>query len=217
MICRAVLFDLDGTLLNTIEDLADSMNSVLARHDFPVHDLEAYKYFVGDGIENLVRRALPESHRAEESTVALCLASMREEYGRRRRQKTRPFEGVPELLDALEDRGIKVAILSNKPDEATKFVVKELLSRWRFEAVVGERPNVPRKPDPASAIEIAERLAIPTRDFLYVGDTDTDMRTANAAGMYAVGALWGYRKADELLKNGARALIERPLDVLTLL
>jgi len=214
---KAVLFDLDGTLVDTLEDLADSMNSVLGHNRFPVHGLEEYKYFVGAGMEDLVRQAIPESFRHDGEIVAKCLESMREEYGRRWKDKTRPYEGIPELLDALTQRGVKMAILSNKPDDSAKRVAAELLGGWRFEAVLGERPSVPRKPDPTAAIQIAEQLAIPAHEFAYLGDTIIDMQTGNGAGMYAVGVLWGFRKADELLAGGAKALIGKPLDLLELL
>ena len=214
---KAVLFDLDGTLLDTIEDLADSMNSVLKSNELPVHGLEAYKYFVGDGMKNLVRRALPESLRNEERTVDKCLELMRKEYEKNWKEKTKPYPGIPALLSALTERGLKIAILSNKPDDLAKRMTSELLGAWRFEAVAGERPPVPRKPDPRAAIEIAEQLGIPVHEFGYLGDTSTDMLTANSAGMYAVGALWGFRKADELLAGGAKALIEKPLDLLELI
>jgi len=214
---RAVMFDLDGTLLDTLEDLADSMNAVLVAAGFPVHELEAYKTFVGDGMVNLVRRAIPGCARNDDVIVARCLARMREEYGRRQKVKTRPYEGIPELLDELTTRRIRMAILSNKPDAATRSIVSTLLPRWRFDVVFGERAGMPRKPDPSTAREIAEVMGITCEEFLYVGDTDTDMITATRACMYPVGALWGFRKAEELLSSGARALIEKPQDLLSLL
>jgi phosphoglycolate phosphatase len=213
---RAVLFDLDGTLLDTIEDLANSMNSVLAGLGFPIHDVEAYKRFVGDGMEVLVHRALPEGCRDQE-TLAKSVGAMREEYGRRWAERTRPYDGIPELLDALMARGIRMAVLSNKPDDFTKMTISKMLSRWEFELVLGVRPGGAKKPDPQGALEIAEQLGIPPREFLYLGDTNTDMRTAVAAGMYPVGALWGFRTAEELSGSGARLLIERPMDLLGLL
>jgi phosphoglycolate phosphatase len=217
MAYRAVLFDLDGTLLNTLQDLANSMNSVLERSHFPVHDLEAYKYFVGDGIEMLVRRALPAAERDREATFTACLEAMREEYSRRSQEHTRPYEGVPELLDSLTRLGIRLAILSNKPHDATLKVVAELLPRWHFEVVFGERRLIPKKPDPAGAMEIAQSFGIPPAEFLYVGDTAVDMMTAKAAGMFAVGALWGFRKAEELTAAGARVLIGHPGNLLEIL
>lgn len=214
---KAVLFDVDGTLVDSLGDLADSMNITLHRFGFPVHEPEEYKYFVGDGMENLVRRALPDGERHEEAVVRKCLLSMRSEYAKRWKTKTRPYDGIPALLDSLTHLGIRMAILSNKPDDFTRQVVSELLPRWQFEQVVGERPSIPRKPDPTSALWIAGICKIPPADFLYVGDTGTDMRTANAAGMYAVGVLWGFREADELLMSGARVLIKSPSELITLL
>lgn len=214
---KAVIFDLDGTLLNTLEDLANSMNSVLDRFHFPAHALETYKYFVGEGIEVLVRRAIPAALREDESIFRACLAAMREEYGRRSKENTRPYEGIPQTLDSLSEMGIRMSILSNKPDGTTKQVVAELLPHWHFDCVLGERPPVPKKPDPAGALEIAGHWGIPCDQILYLGDTSIDMLTANAAGMFAAGALWGFRTAEELMASGAKVLLENPLDLLKLL
>lgn len=213
---KAVIFDLDGTLLDTIDDLADSMNAVLAESGYPVHDTGAYKYFVGDGMRKLTERCLPEGRRSE-SEIDDHLARMRREYELRWDNKTRPYRGIPELLDRLTEKGVRMAVLSNKADEFAGRVVKKLLPDWDFEAVVGEKPSSPKKPDPAGAIAIAELLGTPCGEFLYLGDTDVDMKTAVSAGMYAVGALWGFRKADELVAGGARVLIPEPLALLDLL
>lgn len=214
---QAVLFDLDGTLLDTLQDLADAMNSVLRHFGFAPHPLEAYKYFVGDGMATLVRRTLPEPQRDEEATVGACLASMKAAYGVRWREQTHPYPGIPELLDQLIARKIKLSILSNKPDDFTRLMVGELLPRWHFECVFGERPGLPRKPDPTAALEVAERCRVSPEAFAYLGDTATDMITAKAAGMFAVGVLWGFRPAEELTANGADTLISRPADLLRLL
>lgn len=214
---RAVLFDLDGTLLDTLDDLADSMNSVLDGFGFPTHHREAYKVFVGDGMQSLVLRAIPQAHRGDDALAAHCLASMREEYGKHWNVKTRPYEGIPELLEALTHQGIKMAVLSNKPDDFTKEMTAELLAGYPFSAVLGERPGVPRKPDPTAAMEIADQLEVQTGEFLYLGDTATDMKTAVSAGMLPVGALWGFRSAEELQANGAKHLIKGPHELLKLL
>ncbi len=213
----AVLFDADGTLLDTIEDIADCMNAVLRHFGYPPHDTERYKYFVGDGMENLVKRSVPSPVRSDPAVVSECLQMMRQNYGRGWNVKTRPYPGITQLLDGLAERGIKTAVLSNKPDDFMQLMAKQLLPAWRFEFVVGERPLKPRKPDPGSALEIAELLGIKPEKFLYVGDTATDMLTAIGAGMYAVGALWGFRTADELIAGGARKLIETPTQLLDLL
>ena len=216
MAARAVIFDLDGTLLDSLEDLADSMNAVLLRSGLPTHPLDAYRYFVGEGIEMLVQRAVPEAERAP-ARLAAHVGAMRSEYDLRSAAKTRPYPGVPELLDALEARGMPAAILSNKPHDATVEIVTQLLGKWRFRAVLGARPSVPKKPDPAGALEIAAGLGVPPGEILYLGDTATDMRTARAALMRAVGALWGFRTEDELREAGAEFLARDPGDLLDLL
>ncbi|MFZ5763359.1 MAG: HAD family hydrolase [Thermodesulfobacteriota bacterium] len=210
---QAVLFDLDGTLLDSLADLAHSMNAVLSRAGLPQHPLAAYRYFVGDGMETLARRVLPGAG-GNEALVQQTVAAMREEYAGRWAEETRPYEGVPQLLDTLAAHGVTMAILSNKPDDFTKKVVATLLGRWRFVAVRGVGADGVKKPDPGQALAIAAELGIPAANFLYLGDTNTDMLTANRAGMHAVGALWGFRTAEELKKNGAKALIARPQELL---
>jgi len=210
---QAVLFDLDGTLLDTLEDIGNAMNRVLATRGFPTHPIDAYRSFVGDGMVMLVTRALPENKRDEE-TIRSCLEVYRADYGRTWNVKTRPYDGVAALLDALTARGLKRAILSNKPHEFTQRCVTELLSDWSFDVVLGQRDGVPLKPDPTGALEIAHTLGIPPAAFLYLGDTPVDMQTATAAGMVPVGVSWGFRTPEELRSSGAQALIERPLEVL---
>lgn len=213
---KAVLFDLDGTLLDTLDDLADSMNASLRRFGFPPNTVDTYRYLVGDGLMNLVSRALPADHR-DEATINNVVRAQWEEYSRNWANKTRPYEGIPELLDALQERGVVMCVLSNKPDDFTRIVVQKFLSKWKFAVVRGQEEDTPIKPDPSAANQIALRLGIANAEFLYVGDSNTDMRTANAAGMFAVGALWGFRPRDELLAAGAKALIEQPRELLTLL
>ena len=213
---KAVCFDLDGTLLDTLEDLCDSVNRVLTSMGFAIHPPDAYRYFVGDGTVTLVRRALPEGKR-DEKTIAACLEAFVEDYRRNWKVKTHPYQGVPEMLDALTMRGFKLSVLSNKPDYFTKLCVSELLPNWSFDEVFGQRDGIARKPDPAGALEIAERLNVPPENFLYLGDTSIDMKTAAAAGMFGVGVLWGFRTEEELRQSGAQAIIERPQDLLKLL
>jgi phosphoglycolate phosphatase len=210
---RALLFDLDGTLLDTLEDLAGSMNRVLARRGWPVHEADSFRYFVGDGARVLVLRALPEEHR-DEASIAACLADFREDYDRNWRVKTQPYAGVAEMLDELERRGLPKAVLSNKPHDFTTRCVSELLPRWRFEPVLGLRDDRAAKPDPGGALEIAGLLGISPEEFLYVGDTSIDMETAQAAGMHPVGVLWGFRPKEELERSGARTLLAHPMELL---
>jgi phosphoglycolate phosphatase len=213
---KAVVFDLDGTLLDTLDDLAGSMNRVLATAGLPVHATERYRYFVGDGVTKLTERVLPEDRR-DADTVARFVAAMRADYGEHWADKTQPYEGVPAMLNGLTAAGLTLTVLSNKPDDFTKLCVAKLLPRWRFEIVRGVVPGGPVKPDPAGAVGISRELGVACGEFLYLGDTGTDMRTARGAGMYAVGALWGFREEEELIREGAAELAATPPDVLHLL
>ncbi len=213
---KCVLFDLDGTLVDSLTDLADSMNRVLTRQGLPPHPVQAYRYFVGDGITKLVQRALP-GEAQQQDFVQDCVQKMRQEYALHWADTTRPYPGIAELLDTLATRGIQMAILSNKPDELTQEVAKRLLPEWNFATVAGARETFPRKPHPAGALRIANLLHLEPADFLYLGDTNTDMQTARAAQMFAIGALWGFRTADELKENGAQALLAVPMELCPLL
>jgi phosphoglycolate phosphatase len=212
---RAVVFDLDGTLLDTYEDLADSLNAVLAAMGRLPLPAESVKDYIGDGVEALVRRALGDA--ASPENVTRCAAMFREEYGRRWACKTRPFEGVVELIASLEARKVPIGVLSNKPDAFTQNCVAKLLPADAFDVVLGAKPEIPRKPDPAGARWMAERLGVRPEETLYLGDTATDMQTAVSAGMAAIGATWGYRSADELMAHGAARLISKPEELLQLL
>lgn len=216
MTLSAVIFDLDGTLLDSLEDLAESMNQALESLGFPAHPVPAYKYFVGDGMEVLARRVLPEAVR-DDHTLARIVATMRQVYGGRWDLKTRPYPGVPEMLAQLQTRGLRQAVLSNKPDDFTRLTVERLLAPHTFDLVQGVAPGTPPKPDPAGALGVAARLGVEPAACLYLGDTATDMLTACRAGMYAVGVLWGFRTRAELEESGARVVIEQPAEVLALL
>ena len=210
---RAVLFDLDGTLLNTLQDIADSVNKGLAYLGFPQHRTETYKGLIGEGRDVLVLRALPENHRDNDMGQKL-LTNVNAEYAIHWADHTRPYPGIPELLDTLITNGIKIAVLSNKADDLTNICVTRLLSRWGFALIAGSKPSVPNKPDPTAALQIAKQLDIRPSQFLYLGDSGIDMKTANSAGMYPVGALWGFRSAKELLAAGAKTLIAYPEELL---
>lgn len=213
---KAVIFDLDGTLIDTIDDLADSMNNVLRNAGFPTHDISKYKYFVGDGMKNLVKRALPAGD-YEDSVIENYLSQMKQEYSKNWKAKSKPYPGISELLDSLEAMNFPKAVLSNKAHEFTVQVISELLPKWHFDYVYGERQGVTRKPDPSGALEISANLGIEPGEILYVGDTSTDMKTAANAGMYAVGVLWGFREKPELLEHGAASVIAHPSELLTLI
>jgi phosphoglycolate phosphatase len=213
---RAVLFDLDGTLLDTLQDIADATNEALCQSGFPPHELEAYKYMVGEGRKALARHALPEGYR-DAVTVSHMVARIDEEYSRRWVDHTRPYPGISGLLDGLTARNIRMAVLSNKAQDFTGISVSSMLAQWHFDVVIGASESMPLKPDPAAALMIARRLDILPAEFIYLGDSGIDMKTATAAGMYPVGALWGFRPADELLLSGAKTIIKQPAELLGLL
>jgi phosphoglycolate phosphatase len=212
---QAILFDLDGTLLDTLTDIACAANAGLKELGFPAHPVESYRHFVGDGAGCLALRILPEGHQDDE-TVERCREIIRDEYAKCWADNTKPYPGVPELLVELQARGVPMAVLSNKPNESTQTVVKGYFPDCHFQVVRGALPSVPIKPDPAGALLIAEELDVPPGRVVYLGDTDTDMRTAVAAGMFPAGALWGFRTAEELTANGAEILLKKPREVLKL-
>ena len=212
---QAVVFDLDGTLLNTVEDIAFAMNTVLARHNLPLHSVADYHYFIGKGLANLVRVTVPEPQRTAE-LLELYLAEIMEEYAKSLDTKTKPYAGIAELLTGLTEKGIRLAILSNKTHCFMPEVVKTYFSQWSFELVFGARPGIPIKPNPYSALEIAELLQLQPQQIVYLGDTDIDMQTAIRAGMFAVGAEWGFRSKEELIQHGAQLVIAQPCSLLEL-
>ncbi len=213
---QAIIFDLDGTLVDSLADIADATNRALSLFGYPVHGYEAYKYFVGNGIKNLVYESLPENKK-DETSVMECLEVMMKEYRKSHAEKTKLYDGIPELLDLLTEKKLRMAILSNKADELTQLICSKLLDKWHFEIIMGANDRFPRKPNPESALYIANEMNILPQNILYLGDTNVDMQTANAAGMFAVGVTWGFRKREELLENGAKEIIDNPLELLKLL
>lgn len=213
---KAVIFDLDGTLLNTLEDLADSMNVILGQEGFPVHETDDYKYIVGWGMYNLVKNALPEEAKHDHDLIERLLPMMLEQYQKRWDRTTVPYEGINSMLSSLAGRNIPINILSNKPHEFTLLSVSKLLPDHDFDTVLGVREGHEPKPDPAGALEIAEKLSLSPSEIVFVGDSCTDMETAVNAGMYPVGVLWGFRDEKELKENGAQKILASPSELISL-
>jgi phosphoglycolate phosphatase len=208
-----VIFDLDGTLLDTIDDIAMAMNRVLESRNLEAYSVAAYKRLVGEGIEEMVRRALSPRHLPDEE-IAGFVRDYRREYECCWRAHSRPYPFIPELLGELARRGVKTAVLSNKSHPFTEAMTLELLAAFRFDVIRGAMPGVPLKPDPQPALMTAGEMGVPPASVIFLGDTKVDMKTAVAAGMFPVGALWGFRSAEELTANGAAALVASPLKLL---
>lgn len=211
-----MIFDLDGTLLDTIDDLADAMNAALVKRGYPPRTPHECRYLVGDGAEHFASGALPAEARQPEIITELTQSYL-VEYAINWNRKTAPYPGISELLPALTEQNIPMAVLSNKPDAFVRQTVSHYFPKIPFAAICGARPGSALKPNPATARHIAKHLGCPPERIFFVGDTRTDMHTACAAGMIPVGVLWGFREARELLANGARHLIKQPADFLLLL
>lgn len=213
---QAVIFDLDGTLLDTLEDIADSANSFLRDRHLQTHHLDAYRSFIGNGVGMLIKRALP-ANRRDEKTIAAGISHFRRQYSRNWNAKTKPYNGIPELLNRLSEKNMKLAVLSNKPDEFTKKCVDTFLPAASFAIVMGQHSDMPLKPNSAGAVYISGQLGVSAEQVLYVGDSSVDMETATSAGMFPVGALWGFRSLGELINSGAKAVVRHPMEIVSLL
>lgn len=215
MTYKAVVFDLDGTLVNSIEDLADAMNMVLEGNNYPTHNYAAYKYFVGSGIRSLVIKALPENHR-DDTQITTCFDAMMAIYSKQCTNKTKPYDGILEVLNQLKARQLKLSVLSNKADALTKKVVLALFPGY-FEPVLGLKIEAHKKPNPVVALQICKALNVLPEETILVGDTAIDMQTANNANMLAVGVPWGFRDKKELIENDAKHILNHPLDLIAVL
>lgn len=213
----AVIFDLDGTLLDTLTDIAEASNRSLAELHFPTHPTADYRTLVGDGVYVLFRRALPQELAGDEQLVHRCVAAFHHHYDQLWSATSRPYEGIDTMLQTLIDRHLSLAVLSNKPHEFTVSCVRHFFPHVPFARVLGHRDGAPRKPDPAGVEEILQRVSARPESCLYVGDTNTDMQTARNSRCIAVGATWGFRSAEELQASGAAHLIDRPEQLLMLL
>ncbi len=211
---HAVIFDLDGTLLNTLGDLRAATNHALEVRGLPPHSMEEIRQFIGNGIRLLICRAMPEG--TPEAEIDAALDDFKAYYAAHIHDRTVPYDGIPQLLTALRKHGIKVAVLSNKIDSASQQLI-EYFFPGKTDVVFGEHVGVPRKPDPTSCRMVMQQLGVQPEQVLYVGDSGTDMQTAKNAGLYAVGVTWGFRSKEVLLKYGADVLVHRPEQILQIL
>jgi len=210
----AVCFDLDGTLADTLADITASLNVALAAGGLAPVTEQAAAAWVGWGVRRLVERAVPD---ASDDRIDALVASFRSHYDAHLIVTTRPYPGIPELLDALAARGLPLAILSNKPDGMTRRIAAEVFGRWRFAEVIGHRTDVAKKPDPAGALLAARALGRPPAEIALVGDTDVDIATAVASGMIPIAVSWGFRPYQEIASAGASAVLDQPGDLLAVI
>ena len=214
MSLKAVIFDLDGTLLDTLEDIAISVNYVLKQFNKEPIPINKYRYLVGSGALKLMQDVLPD---ADEEGIKKALNLFEEHYAKQYDINTKLYKGIEKLLTFLKAKGIKLAILSNKPNSFTKLCAVKYLRNWNFEAVYGIREQIPRKPSPDGALAIMEELHVEPKECLFVGDTKIDMITAKNAGIDSIGVLWGFRDRDELEQNGAKYITTSPADTIKLI
>lgn len=213
---KLVIFDLDGTLLNTIADLATATNQALQHYGYPTHEVEAYRFFVGNGINKLFERALPETERTEENILKIR-SQFVPYYDTHNADLSRPYPGIPELLRTLQQKGIKIAVASNKYQAATRKLIAHYFPEINFVEVLGQREGIPAKPDPSIVNEIKTKAGVDEKEILYAGDSNVDMQTAHNAGVTAVGVAWGFRPRTELEALHPAYIIEKAEELLSLL
>lgn len=202
-----VIFDLDGTLLNTLEDLADATNWVCAQHGWPPHSLETYKTFVGNGVPKLLERAVPSDVVQTQQLREQMLAEFTPYYNAHKADKTAPYPGIPQALEQLKQAGVTMAVLTNKPDGAARPIVEGYFPGI-FQTIQGALPGVPTKPDPTALYHLMERIGADRAHTLFVGDSNVDIQTAKNGGLFSCGVLWGFRSREELLGEGADVLAQ---------
>ncbi|MCT7468435.1 HAD family hydrolase [Aliarcobacter cryaerophilus] len=211
---KTVIFDLDGTLLDSIEDIASSMNKVLESLQLPTHKIEDYKHFVGGGVDILVENALNNQSKEIKDEV---IKRFKIEYDGKLHSKTLPYDGIYELLDELKKLDINLAVLSNKPHEFTVSYVNHFFKNYNFKEIHGQKKDVPKKPDPKAALDIVKCLDSSCENTYFIGDTKIDMQTAKSANMTAIGVLWGFRDEKELRDFGADFIVSNPLEILKII
>ena len=211
---KAVIFDLDGTLSDSINSIKYSSDLALEKVGFGPFTVEQYKYFVGDGAANLIKRALIAGGDTELVHFEEVFAEYRKIFKENCMYQVEPYDGIRELLAALKAKGLAIAVLSNKPHAETINVIETLFGKGYFDMIQGQKENVAIKPSPEGVFQILDQLGLTAEDILYLGDTATDMKTGKSAGAFTVGALWGFGKREELEECHADAIISHPLELL---
>ena len=210
---KAAIFDLDGTLIDSLADLGDSANEMLASYGFPAHTIEEYRYFVGNGSRKLIERCLPQDKANDASFVDEALARYKACYDKNLTHKTKCYAGIAEMLQTLQEKNIPLGICTNKHQSAADEVCQKLLAKHTFVEIIGDRPGLPRKPDPQKVLAIADKMGVKPAEVAYFGDTSVDMETARNAGFLPVGVTWGFRPEEELVATGAKVLLHNPMDL----
>ena len=211
---QLAIFDLDGTLLNTIKDLGEAVNFALDKNGFHTHSIASYPFFVGNGVRRLIERSLPEDARKQSTVVETMLRDFKQYYNEHNTDRTQPYDGMPELLHQLQEQGVKLAVASNKYQQATEKIIGHFFADIDWVAVVGQQEGVPFKPAPSIIFMILSQAKVAKQDTLYVGDSGIDMEAARRACVDSVGVTWGFRPVKELKENHANGIINKPIDIL---
>ena len=210
---KAAIFDLDGTLIDSLADLADSANEMLTSYGYPTHDIDKYRYFVGNGSRKLIERCLPADKAADPAFVDEALAKYKACYDRNLTNKTACYAGIRDMLAMLQTHNIPLGICTNKHQSAADIIVAKLFPQDMFMSVIGDCKDLPRKPDPQKVLLIADKMGVMPEEVAYFGDTSVDMDTANNAGMLPLGVTWGFRPREELVEHGAKVLLDSPMEL----
>ncbi len=213
---RGIVFDLDGTLLNTLKSIANAFNRSLLQMGFPTHDIESYRLFVGDGVYRCAERCLPAEQRTTKNINQLVEIE-RQDYATGWKLDAMPYEGISDLLESAEANSLKLAVLTNKDDQFAQQCVSYFFPTTPFSSIIGHSEKIPHKPDPAGGMLIANQLDLAPRELVMVGDTNIDIHTAKACNMVSVGVLWGFRERKELVDAGADKIITHPNELLGIL